>query len=60
MEQYNEESVEKLDKMLSQIISLPLYELTEALFDLLKENLASTDTVYIQAFLDLVNEYAAR
>ncbi|HHW81391.1 MAG TPA: ATP-dependent helicase, partial [Bacteroidales bacterium] len=42
------------------IISLPLYELTEALFDLLKENLASTDTVYIQAFLDLVNEYAAR
>ena len=60
MEQYNEESVEKLDKMLSQIISLPLYELTEALFDLLKENLASTDTVYIQAFLDLVNEYTAR
>ncbi len=58
--QHAEEFPEELKHKLSSILSLPLYELTEALFDLLKEATLSTDTVYIQAFLDLINDYSAR
>ena len=61
VQQYTgDEMPDELEQKLSSIISLPLYELAEALFDLLKEATAPTDTVYIQAFLDLVNEYSAR
>ena len=60
VQQHSEEFPHALEQKLSAIISLPLYELTEALFDLVKEATETTDTVYIQAFLDLINEYTAR
>ena len=60
VQQHTEELPYELKQKLSTILSLPLYELTEALFDMLKEATAPTDTVYIQAFLDLINEYSAR
>ena len=60
VQQHTEEFPEELGDKLAPIVSLPLYELAEALFDLLKEATQSTDTVYIQAFLDLINDYSAR
>lgn len=60
VQQHAEEFPNELKQKLGSILSLPLYELTEALFDLLKASTASTDTVYIQAFLDLINDYSAR
>ncbi|MDD4604789.1 MAG: UvrD-helicase domain-containing protein [Dysgonamonadaceae bacterium] len=60
VQQHAEEFPHKLKLKLISIVSLPLYELTEALFGLLKEGTQTTDTVYIQAFLDLINEYSAR
>ncbi len=60
VQQHTEEFPEQLGEKLAPIISLPLYELAEALFDLLKEATQPTDTVYIQAFLDLINDYSAR
>lgn len=60
VQQHAEEFPEELKHKLSSILSLPLYELTEALFDLIKAATAPTDTVYIQAFLDLINDYSAR
>lgn len=59
VQQHADKLPEELEQKLNSIISLPLYELTEALFDLIKDSTASTDTVYIQAFLDLINEYTA-
>lgn len=60
--QYIQENTEKLPDELQEkiepIISLPLYEMVEALFDLLKDGTQHTDIVYIQAFLDLVNDYS--
>lgn len=60
IQQHGDKLPDDLEHHLNSILSLPLYELTEALFDLLKEATAPTDTVYIQAFLDLINEYSAR
>lgn len=54
----SEEVTDKLSEELSTLISLPLYELSEALFGLLEEGTGESDTVYIQAFLDLINEYS--
>ncbi|MGV8963309.1 MAG: UvrD-helicase domain-containing protein [Candidatus Saccharimonadaceae bacterium] len=55
----DEEFSTELQHNLAPIISLPLYEMTEALFDLLKLATKPTDTVYIQSFLDLINDYSA-
>ena len=60
VQQHADKLPDDLEQKLSSILSLPLYELAEALFDLVKDSTASTDTVYIQAFLDLINEYSAR
>ena len=60
VQQHTEEFPEELEEKLAPILSLPLYEQTEALFDLLKVSTQTTDTVYIQAFLDLINDYSAR
>ena len=60
VQQHTEEFPEELEEKLAPILSLPLYEQTEALFDLLKVSTLTTDTVYIQAFLDLINDYSAR
>lgn len=60
VQQHSEEFPHELEQKLAPILSLPLYELTEALFDLLKTATQPTDTVYIQAFLDLINDYSAR
>lgn len=59
VQQHAEEFPHELKLKLISIVSLPLYELTEALFSLLKEGTRPTDTVYIQALLDLINEYSA-
>ncbi len=60
VQQHTEDFPEELKHKLSSVLSLPLYELTETLFDMLKEATQPTDTVYIQAFLDLINDYSAR
>ena len=60
IQEHAEEFPEQLREKLTSIVSLPLYELTEALFGLLQEGSLPADTVYIQAFLDLINEYSAR
>ena len=60
VQQHTEDFPEELKHKLGSVLSLPLYELTEALFDMLKDATQSTDTVYIQAFLDLINDYSAR
>ena len=59
VQQHADKLPDELDQKLNSVLSLPLYELAEALFDLVKDSTASTDTVYIQAFLDLINEYSA-
>ena len=60
VQQYTDDLPDELKQKLVAVLSLPLYELAEALFELVKEATAPTDTVYIQAFLDLINEYSAR
>lgn len=60
VQQYTDDLPDELKQKLVAVLSLPLYELSEALFELVKEATAPTDTVYIQAFLDLINEYSAR
>ena len=60
VQQNSDEFPDELKLKLASILALPLYELAEALFDLLKASTAPTDTVYIQAFLDLINDYSAR
>ena len=60
VQKHDEEFPDELKHKFESILSLPLYELTEALFDLLKDATKPTDTVYIQAFLDLINDYSAR
>ena len=60
VQEYADEFPDELKQKLDPIVSLPLYELAEALFDLLKEVTGPTDTIYIQAFLDLINDYSAR
>ena len=60
VQQHDEEFPDELKHKFASILYLPLYELTEALFDMLKDATQPTDTVYIQAFLDLINDYSAR
>ena len=60
VQKHDDEFPDELKQKFTSILTLPLYELAESLFDMLKDATKPTDTVYIQAFLDLINDYSAR
>lgn len=51
---------EEVKTQLNKIRELPLYEMTEGLFDIFKDAMEENENVYIQSFLDMVLEFTIR
>jgi len=45
---------------LERIRELPLYEMTEEIFDLFREAMEKNENIYIQAFLDMILDFTVR
>lgn len=56
----NEDLPETIAKELTQIRELPLYEMTEGIFELFRDSLEDNEHIYIQSFLDLVLDFTIR
>lgn len=50
----------EIEKQLNKVRELPLYEMTEAIFDIFHEAMEETENVYIQSFLDMVLDFTVR
>lgn len=51
---------EEVSIELGRIKELPLYEMTEEIFDLFKEAMESNENIYIQAFMDMVLDFSVK
>ncbi len=56
----NEELPENIAKELDRIRELPLYEMTEEIFELFRNAMEDNEQVYIQSFLDMVLDFTIR
>lgn len=51
---------ENVKANLDRIKELPLYEMTEEIFDLFKEAMEANENIYIQSFLDMVLDFTVK
>ncbi|WP_308600618.1 UvrD-helicase domain-containing protein [uncultured Dysgonomonas sp.] len=51
---------QQIEDRLSHIRELPLYEMTEEIFNLFREAMENDEQVYIQSFLDMVLDFTVR
>ncbi|WP_108822742.1 exodeoxyribonuclease V subunit beta [Dysgonomonas sp. Marseille-P4361] len=56
----NEDLPEEIAYKLGQIRELPLYEMTEEIFELFRDAMEDDEQVYIQSFLDMVSDFSVR
>lgn len=51
---------ENITSELNRIKELPLYEMTEEIFDLFRDAMETNENIYIQAFLDMILDFSVK
>lgn len=56
----SDDFTEEISHELERIRELPLYEMTEGIFDLFREAMERNENIYIQAFLDIIIDFTVK